>query len=255
MTKSVRYSNGPVPLAAAPTIGLPTMDAAPPDPASARRPPTTVPGHYPVVLVVAARPVLVVGGGPVAARKVAGLAGCGALVTVVASEPGAELGSVAARWPGQVQVHRRAYRAGEAADYRLVVTATGIPGVDRSVAADADLARVWVNSADDMEHCTFLLPSVHRDGPVTVAVSTGGTSPALAAWLRRRLGRLAGPSVGALARFMGESRAALQADGLPTSHVDWHALLDGDLPDLVARGRLDEARALVRGATAAGRGS
>ncbi len=220
------------------------MDAAPSEP-----------GHYPVVLVVAGRPALVVGGGPVAARKVAGLARCGARVTVVARAPGADLEAVAARWPGQVQVDRRAYRPGEAAGYRLVVTATGVPDVDGAVAADAEAAGVWVNSADDVAHCTFLLPSVHRDGPVTVAVSTAGTSPALAAWLRRRLARMAGPSLGALARFLGESRAALQAGGLPTSHVDWKGLLDGRLPDLVAEGRLDEARELVADATDAGRDS
>lgn len=137
---------------------------------------------------------------PVAARKVAGLVESGARVTVVAPEVVAPIDGLAAT------VHRRPYRAGEAAAYRLVVTATGVPEVDRAVAADADAARVWVNSADDVAHCTFLLPSVHRDGPVTVAVSTGGASPALATWLRRRMGAAAGEGLGTLAGLLNGAR-------------------------------------------------
>ena len=53
--------------------------------------------------------------------------------------------------------------------------------------ADAEAAGIWVNSADDPAHCSFILPAVHRDGAVTVSVSTGGLSPALASWLRDRI--------------------------------------------------------------------
>ena len=90
-------------------------------------------------------------------------------------------------WARPLDVQIRPYERGEAAAYRLVVTATGDPDVDGAVYADAEEAGVWVNSADDTEHCTFMLPAVHRDGPVSVAVSTGGTSPALAGWLRGRV--------------------------------------------------------------------
>jgi siroheme synthase-like protein len=122
------------------------------------------------------------------------------------------------------------------------VTATGIPEVDRRAAADAESAGIWVNSADDADHCTFFLPSVHRQGPVSVSVSTGGASPALAAWLRRRIGETLGPHLGDLAELLDEGRALLRAGGRPTSGVDWTALLDGDLPQLVDEGRIEEAR-------------
>ncbi len=195
--------------------------------------------HYPVSLVVAGQPCLVVGGGSVAVRKAEGLARSGARVTVVASEvdPAIELLPVA--------VERRPYRPGEAGRYRLVITATGVPEVDTSVAADAEAAGVWVNSADDAAHCTFLLPAVHRDGPVTVAVSTGGASPALATWLRRRLAEACGEGLGVLAEALEEARRKLQASGRPTGSLDWHAILDGPLTRLVLDGRLDEARRLL----------
>jgi len=164
-------------------------------------------------------------------------------VTVVAPEVDPEIEALG------VAVERRAYEPGLAGRFRLVVTATGVAEVDRAVADDAERAGVWVNSADDPQHCTFILPSVHRDGAVSIAVSTGGASPALASWLRRRLGQAAGPGLGRLAELLEEARRRAQADGRPTASIDWAALLDGDLPRLVAAGDLDAARDLLRRAT------
>lgn len=204
------------------------------------------PPWYPVVLDLSGRPCLVVGGGPVALHKAGGLAACGADVTVVAPRLEARFAAL------PVATEARPYRAGEAAGYRLVVTATGVPEVDAAVAADAEAAGVWVNSADDPQHCTAILPSVHRDGPVIVAVSTGGASPALAGWLRRRAGEALGPGLGALAGLLGAARRAVVAQGRASAEVDWAALLDGPLPDVVRAGDLAEARRLLDAATAEG---
>ena len=195
---------------------------------------------YPVGLVVAGRPVLVVGGGRVAARKVADLVACGARVTVVAPDVDPAL---AAR--DDVVVERRPYRPGEAGDHRLVVTATGDRAVDAQVFADAEAAGVWVNSADDPERCTFTLPSVVRRDPVVVAVATGGHSPALATWLRRRLEGELGPEVGVLAGLLGQARSRVRAEGRSTEDLDWQALLDGGLLDVLVADGEDAARARI----------
>ena len=205
------------------------------------------PAHYPVSLVVAGRPALVVGGGPVAGRKALGLAECGAVLTVVAPRVAAAIEML--ERDGRAAVERRPYRAGEAAAYRLVLAATGDPAVDGTVFADAETAGVWVNCADDPARSSVLLPSVHRDGAVSVAVSTGGASPALAAWLRRRLADTLGGHLGELADLMDGARRRVAAHGRPTSSVDWAALLDGELPTLVADGRLEEAQRLLEDAT------
>ena len=144
---------------------------------------------------------------------------------------------------------------GDATTYRLVVTATGIPAVDGAVFADAEAAGVWVNSADDSAHCSFILPSVHRDGAVTIAVSTAGQSPALASWLRARLAAQCGTELGALADLLGRARQRMHDAGRSTELVDWAALLDGPLPGLAREGRWDEARALVEAATDTDRSS
>ena len=127
-----------------------------------------------------------------AARKVRGLLECGALVTVVAPEVSEAMTEL-----GPLTIERRRYERGEAANYRLVVTATG------------------------------------------------GTSPALASWLRRRLTTQSGPGLDQLAELLGQARQCLHEAGRSTETVDWVALLDGPLPSLVQQGRAAEARELV----------
>jgi siroheme synthase-like protein len=182
----------------------------------------------------------------VAARKVRGLLECGASVTVIAPSLSDDMEALTASLHA---VERRPYRRGDASAYRLVVTATGIPAVDGAAFADGEAAGVWVNSADDPANCSFILPAVHRDGDVTVSVSTGGLSPALASWLRDKLAAEYAEHLGTLAQLLGEGRERLRRAGAPTDSVDWTALLDGPLLDLVRSGDVDAARALVADAT------
>ncbi len=212
---------------------------------------TTLGPLYPVGLEVRGRPCLVVGGGAVAARKVGSLLACGATVTMVAPEVHKALsilwesGAIAAIDGPPLDVQVRPYRPGEAAHYRLAFAATGDEQVDAMVHHDAEEAGVWVNAADDPEHCSFVLPALWRSGPVSVAVSSGAESPALAAWLRDRVAETQGPELGTLAELVGEARRRLLAQGRPSTAVDWRALLQGPLQDLVKEGRLEEARRLL----------
>ncbi len=204
---------------------------------------------YPVNLRLEGRSCLVVGAGRVAAQKVAGLLECGAAVTVVAPEVGAEVEALAAagvdRPAGSLHVERRAYRSGEATDHRYVVTATGRTEVDHQVFLDADGAGVWVNSADDPANCTATLPARLRQGPVLVTFSTGGTSPALSTWLRRRFAPEVGPEYATLAEVLAEERRSLREQGRSTEGLDWQSALDSGMLDLIRSGRVAEARGLL----------
>ena len=197
-------------------------------------------GHYPVNLVLAGRPVLVVGGGRVALGKVQGLLDAGAAVTVVAPDVVADLAALG------VVVERRAYQAGEAAGYRLVVTATGDPGVDGQVAADADAAGVWVNSADDPARCTFTLPSRFRRGDLLVTVSTGGRSPALARWLREQLEAEVGPEYEQLLEVLAAERERLRAAGRSTEVSGWRTALESGMLERLRDGDVVGAEELLR---------
>jgi siroheme synthase-like protein len=190
---------------------------------------------YPVNLVVEGRSVLVVGGGRVATGKVRRLVESGARVTVVAPEISAEIEQL------DVVCERRPYEGGEVARYRLAVTATGTD-VDAQVFAEGEAAGVWVNAADDPAHCSFTLPAVARRGPLSVAVSTDGRSPAMASWLRARFEAELGPEYEALLEILREQRDALRSAGTPTEGLAWREALDSGLLDLVRQGRIVEAR-------------
>lgn len=192
---------------------------------------------YPVNLLVAGRRCLVVGGGPVAARKAEGLLACGAVVHVIASDVGPEVRAL----PG-VTWEERPYRPGDVAGYRLVVTATGVGDVDAAVFADGEGAGIWVNSADDPSNCSFTLPAVVRRGPVVLTVSTGGHSPALAVWLKERIGAQIGPEYEVLAGLLSEQRDAVRAQGRSTEGVDWQSALDSDMLELIRSGRVQQAK-------------
>ncbi len=198
---------------------------------------------YPVALRLSGRPCLVVGAGRLARDKADGLVAAGAEVTVVTGDSAAEvdpgLGSPPAR------LERRALRPGEAAGFALVVAATGDRRLDRAVASEARAAGVLVNVADDPEACSFFLPATLRRGAVTVAVTTGGSSPAVAAWVRDLVAALLGDEVSAAAELVGQARAQLRAEGRSTAGLPWRALLDGPLRSLLAEGRPEEARDLV----------
>jgi precorrin-2 dehydrogenase/sirohydrochlorin ferrochelatase len=191
---------------------------------------------YPVNLLVAGKPCLVVGGGTVALDKVDGLLDAEAVVTVVAPDIVDEL----RRRP--VTVEQRPYRSGEAGDYRLVVVATDDPAVNAEVAADAEGAGVWVNAADDVANCTFTLPARVRRGDLLITVSTNGRSPALTSWTRRRLEAEFGPEWATLVDLLADAREELRASGRSSLGVDWHAALDSGMLELVREGRIAEAK-------------
>ena len=196
--------------------------------------------QYPVNLELREQPVLVVGGGPVAARKVAGLLEAGATVTVVAPDAVDSLRDhPAVRW------HQREYQRGEAASYRVVVTATGVVDVDTQVSRDARATGVPVNSADDPDNCTFTLPAVVRLGDIQVAVSTAGRSPAFAGWLKARIEAVLDDSLVEVLDLLAEVRDDLRVKGVSTEVPAWRRALDSGLPELVAQGRIDDARALL----------
>ena len=192
---------------------------------------------YPVNLVVEGRSCLVVGGGEVAARKVAGLLACGARVHVVAPYVGDEVkGQSGVTW------EERPYRSGDLFGHRLVVAATDDRGVNEAVYRDAEAAGVWVNGADDPEHCSFTLPSVVRRGSLLVTVSTGGRSPALARWLRERLEEEIGPEYEVLLGLLAEERETIKASGRSTEGLDWRSALDPDMLGLIRSGDVMQAR-------------
>jgi precorrin-2 dehydrogenase/sirohydrochlorin ferrochelatase len=191
---------------------------------------------YPVNLVLEGRRCVVVGGGSVAARKAAALIEAGAVVTVIAPAVSDEIRAM------PLEVVERDYQTGDLDGAWLAIAATDRSDVNRTIDADGRLARVWVNAADDPAACSFTLPAIVRRGPVTVAVSTAGHSPALASWLKERIAVELGPEVADLAELLAEARDELKAVGRSTEDVDWRQALNSDMLDLIRKGQMAQAR-------------
>jgi precorrin-2 dehydrogenase len=156
--------------------------------------------YYLACLDLNGRRCLVVGGGKVGLEKAKGLLDCGAVVTVVAPQIEHELERLPVRW------RRKRYETADLEGSVLVVAATPARSVNRRVFQDAEARSMFVNVVDTPDLCTFILPAVHRRGPIALAVSTGGASPALAKRLRDELGARIGEEHVALARRLRDLR-------------------------------------------------
>jgi precorrin-2 dehydrogenase / sirohydrochlorin ferrochelatase len=160
---------------------------------------------YMACLNVAGRRCVVVGGGPVGREKAAGLAACGAAVTVVSPGLAPGFAELEIEW-----VARR-YRRGDLRGAFLVIASTSDRAVNERVYRDAEARGLLCNVADVPDLCSFILPAVHREGPIAVAVSTGGASPALAKHLRSQIARLVGPEHAELAEALRSLRPEVKA--------------------------------------------
>jgi len=167
---------------------------------------------YPLFLKLVGRKVLVVGGGPVAAAKVASLREAGAEITLVAPEVEPALADLAAA--GKISLARRSFDAADLGGAWLVVAAA-TPDVNRVVAAAAESLRLFVLAVDDPEAASAYGAGTLRRGGVTVAVSTNGRAPALAGLLREGLEAVLPEDLEAWTAQAESQRAAWRAEKVP----------------------------------------
>jgi precorrin-2 dehydrogenase len=196
--------------------------------------------YYPIFLELNERRCVVIGGGAVAERKVAGLVQAGARVTVISPEFTANL----AAWSQQQKIHAiaRAYGVGDLAGYEIAFVATDDPQVNDAVYEEGKSCGVWVNAADDPAHCDFILPSVLRRGALTIAVSTGAASPALARTVREELESYFTHDYEIVAELAAEVREELRARGIAPGYDKWCQALTGELRQWVTRGKRRQAK-------------
>lgn len=162
-----------------------------------------------------ALPVLVVGAGAVGARKAAQLVDAGADVTMIAEE------FLVPAPSGVVHLERRRYRRGDLRGFWLAVSATGDPAVNDEIVLEAQEELVWLNVVDDPTRCSFYFMALHRQGEVTVAVTTEGASPALAQELRDLAAERLPANLAEVAATLRRERAAVHERGESTEGRDW----------------------------------
>jgi siroheme synthase-like protein len=193
-------------------------------------------GFYPVFLDLAGRRCVMVGGGPIAERRIVGLLEAGAQVTVISPRVTPTLAKLADE--GRIDLQPHTYLEGDLAGADLAFVATAAREVNVAVAREARRRGVWVNAADDPAHCTFILPALVRRGDLTVAVATGGTSPALSRAIREELETYLTAEYATLAELAAEARREVRAAGRVIPADAWRRALGPEVRRLIVeRGR------------------
>ena len=171
------------------------------------------PAFFPIMLRLADRKCLVVGAGEVAAAKIQGLLRHGARVLVVSPRAAPSIQQQARR--GTIVWRRRAFLAKDVSGAFLVIAATNSVGMNQTVFRACRKRGVLCNAVDDPQNCDFYYPAVVRRGPLQIAISTNGSSPALAARLRRELEQQFGPEWSHWVGHLGRMRRQLLDLELP----------------------------------------
>jgi precorrin-2 dehydrogenase/sirohydrochlorin ferrochelatase len=205
---------------------------------------------YVACLLLSGRRCLVVGGGEVGLEKVEGLLACDADVTLIAPE--AEPALLEHAREGSIRWQQRAYESGDLEGAFLVIAATADTEVNIRVHSDAERRTMLVNVVDVPPLCNFILPAIVRSGPLAIAISTSGASPALAKRMKREIAETFGEPYARLALILNEVRGWAK-DTLPT-YQDRKAFFEGivngepDPVELIRAGDEAAVRELVAAA-------
>ncbi len=193
--------------------------------------------YFPLFMDIRARCCLVVGGGDVAARKVALLRRAGAKVLVVAPRLGTQLRALAAE--GAIEHRARVFEEHDLDGCRLVIAATGEESVNARVAELAGARELPGNVVDDPARCSFIVPSMVDRSPLQIAVSTGGASPVLARQVRARLESCTPANYGRLAGLLERYRTRVK-QAIPDADRRrdfWERVLEGPVAERVLAGQ------------------
>ena len=208
--------------------------------------------YFPLFLDLKDRRVLVVGGGVIAERKAELVRESGARLVIVAPDITDRLAALHAA--GQIDVIRRGFEPADVDGARLVIAATDDRRINGDVAAAAAARGIFANVVDDLDLSTGILPAIVDRSPIVIAISTQGTTPALARLVRARIETLVDESFGQLATFCARWRSRIKASltdlGDRRRFYDW--VLQGPAADLVRRRREAEAEAIIAAALADG---
>src|SRR6185436_2639295 len=195
---------------------------------------------------------VVVGGGDVGLEKVEGLLACDADVTLIAPDAIAPLRELAEE--GSIAWERRPYATGDLEATFMVIAATSDTDVNIRVFGDAERRAMLVNVVDVPPLCIFILPAIVRTGPLAIAISTAGASPALAKRMKREISDAFGEPYARLAVILNDARG--WAKGTLPTYQDRKEFFEGivngdpDPIDLVRRGREAEVLEIIEAAKA-----
>jgi precorrin-2 dehydrogenase len=205
---------------------------------------------YIACLKLRGRRCLVVGGGEIGLEKVEGLLACDGDVTLVAPEAGPELTQLALE--GSIRWERREYRPEDLEGTFMVIACTDTTDTNIGIYEDAERRAMLVNVVDVPPLCNFILPAIVRTGPLAIAISTAGASPALAKRMKAEVSELFGAEYAQLAVMLNDVRG--WAKGTLATYQDRKAFFEGivngepDPIELLRAGDVAAVRDLIEAA-------
>ena len=169
--------------------------------------------YFPFFADIEGKKWLIAGGGGVSLRKVRDLLPYGAIIRVVSTDLSAGLLELGADpvYRGRLTLSRRAFEDGDLLDADFVIAATSDQALNSHISAVCHRQGIPVNVVDVKEECSFIFPSIVRDGPVVVGISTGGASPVIARYLKARISRILPDNLGDLAQQLSGYRGRIKA--------------------------------------------
>lgn len=194
------------------------------------------PSYHPVYLDLRDRPVLIVGGGAVALEKLNSLLPTsGARITVLAPEVDPQIQS----WQqeGRLAWVKKTFEEADVEPFFMIIAATDDAALNAHIFDCGNRRLRLTNSVDDPQHCNFIMAAITRQGPMQVAISSAGASPALAQRVRNRIAKeILTEDVGQLAAYLGEWRPRLKRE-LPHYRARqgfWERAIDSHIPGVLA---------------------
>ena len=195
--------------------------------------------YYPVFLNLNGRRCVVIGGGQIAEGKVLKLIDSGAKIVVISPDATQNIRDMAGR--GDVGLDLRKYQTGDLAGAFLVIAATNDRVVNQEIFEEAENLGVLLNAVDDPKRCSFIAPSIVERGPVTLAISTGGASPALARKLRETLAKSPALDWADATSVLSKARRMIKEQQVAVDPQRWQCCMTPELLTLAKSGHEDEA--------------
>ncbi|MFH2060578.1 MAG: bifunctional precorrin-2 dehydrogenase/sirohydrochlorin ferrochelatase [Pseudomonadota bacterium] len=188
--------------------------------------------YYPILLDIEGKDCLVVGAGPVGARKAATLEACGARVTVISQTFSDQFNALKTN---SILCRQKEYEPGDLLGMFLVFAATNNAQLNQKIRQDAAQGKILCNVVDALDSSDFILPSIVQRGDLILAVSTSGASPALAKKIRQDLEKQIGPEYETILQVMGNIRKKLLASGhAPDVHKKiFYTLIEAGLLEMI----------------------
>jgi precorrin-2 dehydrogenase/sirohydrochlorin ferrochelatase len=202
-----------------------------------------MPTFYPVFLNLTGRRCVIIGGGQIAEGKISKLLDSGAKIIVISPDATQGIRSFAER--GQIELDLRKYQQGDLQGAFLVIAATNDRVVNQEIFEEAEKQGILLNAVDDMPRCSFIAPSIVEKGPVTVAISTGGASPALARKLRENMEVSSALDWADATGVLSKARQIIKDEQIAVDPQRWQCCMTDELLTMIQAGHENEALDLL----------